>query len=139
MGDQGQSRRPAPVFSIFDNVGSHVPTAVREKIWAEGYVDLEILLKKSQDLRSYPNSTWELVIKNGHLVVEKQQSKPINNTHVDICIYCFHVCIPREIPWQISGADKIHDIRLAASRQGHVGWAKYGEEGAVPYIIMGGG
>ena len=81
MGDQGQSGRPAPVFSIFDNVGRHVPTAIREKIWAGGYVDLEILLKKSRDLRSDPNSTGELVIKNGHLVVKKQQSKPINNIH----------------------------------------------------------
>ena len=32
LGDQEQSGRPAPVFSIFDNVGSHVPTAIREKI-----------------------------------------------------------------------------------------------------------
>ena len=35
MGDQEQSGRPAPgFFSIFDNVGSDVPTAVREKIRA---------------------------------------------------------------------------------------------------------
>ena len=32
MGDQEQSSRPAPVFSIFNNVGSHVPTPIREKI-----------------------------------------------------------------------------------------------------------
>ena len=57
MGDQGQSRRPAPVFSIFDNVGSHVPTPNREKIWAGGYVDLEVLLKKSRDLRNDPTSS----------------------------------------------------------------------------------
>ena len=37
MGDQEQSGRPAPVFSIFDNVGSYVPTAVREKIRAGGF------------------------------------------------------------------------------------------------------
>ena len=35
----------------------------------------------------------------------------------------------------------MHDIRLAASRQGHVGWAKYDErfrlkKGAVLYIIL---
>lgn len=38
---------PAPAFSIFDNVDNHVPTAVHEKIWAEGYVDLDILIKMS--------------------------------------------------------------------------------------------
>ena len=32
--------RPAPVFSIFDNVRSHVPTAI-----AGGYVDLDIVSK----------------------------------------------------------------------------------------------
>ena len=42
-----QSGPPAPVFSIFDNVNNHVPTAVHEKIWAEGYVDLDILIKMS--------------------------------------------------------------------------------------------
>ena len=36
MGDQEQSGRPAPVFNIFDIVGSHVPTAIRENIWAGG-------------------------------------------------------------------------------------------------------
>ena len=92
-------------FSIFDNVGSHVPTAIREKIWAGGYVDLEILLKKSRDLRSDPNSSGELVIKNGHLVVEKQQSKPINNIHTWTSAFIVFMSIPREIPWQISGVD----------------------------------
>ena len=38
-----QSGRPAPVFSVFDNVDSHVPTAIRGNIWAERHVDLEIL------------------------------------------------------------------------------------------------
>ena len=38
----------------------------------------------------------------------------------------------------------MYDIRSAASRQGHLGWAKYDEQfrlkkGAVPYIILGGG
>ena len=42
-----QSGPPAPVFSIFDNVDNHVPTAVHEKTWAEVYVDLDILLKLS--------------------------------------------------------------------------------------------
>ena len=46
MGDQEQSGRPAPVFSVFDNVGSHVPTAIRGNIWAGGHVNLEILFKK---------------------------------------------------------------------------------------------
>ena len=39
MGDQEQSDRPAPVLAFFDNVGSPVPTAIRENIWAGGYVD----------------------------------------------------------------------------------------------------
>ena len=48
MGDQEQSGRPAPVFSVFDNVGIHVPTAIRGNIWAGGHVNLEISLKKIQ-------------------------------------------------------------------------------------------
>ena len=34
MGDQEQSGRLAPVLSTFDNVGSHVPMAIRDTIWA---------------------------------------------------------------------------------------------------------
>ena len=60
MGDQEQRDRPAPVFRIFDNVDIHVPTPIREKFWAGGYVDLEVLLKKSRDLRSdpLPQGSW---------------------------------------------------------------------------------
>ena len=45
MGNQKQSGRPAPVFSIFNNVGSHVPKAILENVWAGSYVDLDIVLK----------------------------------------------------------------------------------------------
>ena len=49
IGDQEQSGRPAP-----DNVGSHVLTAIRENIWAGGYVDLDILLKRHATLEAIP-------------------------------------------------------------------------------------
>ena len=43
-GDQEKSGCPASVFSIFDNMGSHVLTAIRANIWAGAFVDLETFL-----------------------------------------------------------------------------------------------
>ena len=109
MGDQKQSGRPAPVFSIFNNVGSHVPAqghpwkCLGRELRRFGYS-----IKKSRDIRSDPNSKGELVIKNDHLVVEKHQSKPINNIYTWTSVFIvLHVSIPREIPWHLSGVDKI--------------------------------
>ena len=108
MGDQEQRDRPAPVFRNFDNVDSHVPTPILEKIWAGGYVDLEVLLKRSRDLRSDPNSTGELVIKIGHLVVEKQQSKPINNIYTWTSAFIVFMSVYLvKFPGKL-GVDKIH-------------------------------
>ena len=46
MGDQEQSGGPAPVFSIFDNVGSHVPTPIREKKMGRGLRRFGGIIKK---------------------------------------------------------------------------------------------
>uniref|UniRef100_A0A8W8L937 Tyr recombinase domain-containing protein n=1 Tax=Magallana gigas TaxID=29159 RepID=A0A8W8L937_MAGGI len=78
-GEQVQVSRPAAEMSIGDPIGSHVPVAIREKIWAGAYIDLPLLLKQARDLRTDPHITGELVIKNGQLVIEKQHLKPINN------------------------------------------------------------
>ena len=43
-GDQEKSGRPTSVFSIYDNVGSRVLTAIRENILAGGFVDLDTFL-----------------------------------------------------------------------------------------------
>ena len=39
MEDQEQSDRPAPGLAFLDNVVSHFPTAIRENMWAGGYID----------------------------------------------------------------------------------------------------
>ena len=96
-----------------------MPTPNREKIWAGGYVDLEVLLKRSRDLRGDPTSSGELVMTNGHLVVEKQQSKPINTIQTRASAFIVFLSVYLE---KFSGKSQeltkyMHDIRFALQAQ----------------------
>lgn len=129
-GEQVQVSRPAAEMSIGDPIGSHVPVAIREKIWAGAYIDLPLLLKQARDLRTDPHITGELVIKNGQLVIEKQHLKPINNINTWTTAFTIFMSIYLEkFPGKAQDMLKyMHNIRLAAGRQGHLGWAKYDEQ-----------
>ncbi len=129
-GEQVQVSRPAVKMSIGDPIESHVPIAIREKIWAGAYIDLPLLLKQVRDLRTDPHNTGELVIKNGQLVIEKQHLKPINNINTWTTAFTIFMSIYLEkLQGKVQDMLKyMHNIRLAASRQGHLGWSKYDEQ-----------
>ena len=122
-GEQVQVSRPAAEMSIGDPIGSHVPVAIREKIWAGAYIDLPLLLKQARDLRTDPHITGELVIKNGQLVIEKQHLKSINNINTWTTAFTIFMSIYLEkFPGKAQDMLKyMHNIRLAAGRQGHLG------------------
>lgn len=117
-------------MSIGDPIGSHVPVAIREKIWAGAYIDLPLLLKQARDLRTDPHITGELVIKNGQLVIEKQHLKSINNINTWTTAFTIFMSIYLEkFPGKAQDMlQYMHNIRLAAGRQCHLGWAKYDEQ-----------
>lgn len=106
-----------------------MPLAIREKIWAGAYIDLPLLFKQVRDLRTDPHITGELVIKNGQLVIEKQHLKSINNITTWTTAFTIFMSIYLEkFPGKAQDMLKyMHNIRLAAGRQGHLGWAKYDE------------
>uniref|UniRef100_A0A8W8JCL5 Uncharacterized protein n=1 Tax=Magallana gigas TaxID=29159 RepID=A0A8W8JCL5_MAGGI len=70
-GEQIQVSLPAAEMSIGNPKGSHVPVAIREKIWAGAYIDLPLLLKQGRDLRTDPHITGKLVI-NRHRLIRRQ-------------------------------------------------------------------
>ena len=74
---------------------------------------MEILFKMSRDLRSDPNSSGELVIKNSHLIVVKQQSKTINNIHTWTSAFILFMSVYLEkFPGKSQELIKyMHDIR----------------------------
>lgn len=99
---------PAAESSICDPIGSHVPLAIGQKIWAGSYVDFALVLKQTRYLRTDLHVTGELVIKNGQHFVKKHCKQ------LDHCIHIIHVYIPRKVPRESPGNVKVHDnIRLA--------------------------
>lgn len=125
-GEQVQVSRPAAETSMRDPIGSHVPVAIREKIWAGAFNDLPLLVKQARDLQTDPCITGELVIKNGQLVIEKQHLKPINNINTWTIFMAIYL---KEFPGKAQDMLKyMHTIRFAAGKQGHLGWAKYDEQ-----------
>ncbi|XP_048757723.2 uncharacterized protein LOC125668030 [Ostrea edulis] len=130
FGEQVQVSRPVSDASIFDPIGMHVPQAIKSKIWAGQYIDLPLLLKQARDLRTEPHVTGELVIRNGQITIEKQQLKTINSIHTWTTAFMIYMSIFLEkSPHKGQELLKyMHNIRLAANRSGHSGWAKYDEQ-----------
>lgn len=87
-------------------------------------------MKHVRDLRTDPRITGELVIKSVQLVIEKQHLKLINNINTWTTAFTIFMAIYLEkFPGKAQDMLKyMHNIRLAAGRQGHLGWAKYDKQ-----------
>lgn len=93
-----------------------------------------------------PHITDVLIIKNGQLIVEKQHLKVLNNVNNWSTVFIIYMFVYlKKFPGKAQEMIKcmyMHNIRLAASRQGHLGWSIYDEQfrlkkGAVSQIITG--
>ena len=60
------SRTPDFTTIVFDHMGAHIPTKIKENIWAGEYIDLYISLKSTKDLTGDPH----------------QKQTPLTNIHV---------------------------------------------------------
>ncbi|CAC5405267.1 unnamed protein product [Mytilus coruscus] len=74
---------PSYISSVFDPISSHFPVIIKEKIWNDEFIHLNILLKSTRDLLNEQNLEGELVVKGGVLSIVNQKRSPIKSyTHL---------------------------------------------------------
>ncbi|CAC5425182.1 unnamed protein product [Mytilus coruscus] len=73
---------PSHIASVFDPISSHIPVKIKEKIWNDEFIDLNILLKSTRDLVNVQNLDGELAVKGGVLSIVNQKRSPIKSIYV---------------------------------------------------------
>ena len=64
---------------MFDSVGAHIPLKIKEKVWAEEYIDMSLMLKSGKDLVHDSQLNGEITVKGGQLTVLQQKHNQIKN------------------------------------------------------------
>ncbi|XP_048731928.1 uncharacterized protein LOC125648926 [Ostrea edulis] len=114
-----------PLISITDELGVHVPQAIKDKIWAKQYVDLSKLLDSESE---NGHDAHKFSIIEGQLVAEPKV-KHIKIATIDNWIDAFlifaSIYLARH-PSDIQAILKyIHTIRMAHGRQTNCNWLEY--------------
>ena len=68
---------PEYATSVFDPIGAHISTTIKDKIYAGEYTDLP-----SNDLATDPHLNGNISINGGQLTVVQQKQTPLTNIHV---------------------------------------------------------
>ena len=76
------SQTPVCTPSMLDPVSGHIPVKIKEQIWAEEYVDMNILLKSAKDLVSDSHLNGDLTVKGSQLTLLQHIQNPIKNINV---------------------------------------------------------
>ncbi|KAJ8320014.1 hypothetical protein KUTeg_001601 [Tegillarca granosa] len=114
-----------------DDIASHVPMQLRQKIWEHQYINLNLLLKGSAELREF-YTTSNLVINDSGLIESrpKVMKEKISNIDkwTDAFILFMHVYLQRYPNRALELTQYIAIIRDAAKRTGGLGWRDYDEQ-----------
>lgn len=125
-------REPVSMESAFDQIGSHVPQKLKEKIWEGKFIDFSLLLKSARELNNAIDFTGDLIFRDGKLVVEKQtQQKPIYNisSWTSAFIIFMSVIIEKHPGKSQELLKYLRDVRLAAIRAPSASaWVHYDEQ-----------
>ncbi|XP_062611060.1 uncharacterized protein LOC134272901 [Saccostrea cucullata] len=113
-----------PLISITDELGVHVPQAIKENIWSKQYIDLAKVIISEIDNQD----THKFSIVEGQLVIEPKTktTKIITmQSWVDAFLIFASIYLARH-PSDIQGILKyIHTVRLGYSRNTNANWLEY--------------
>ena len=115
---------------MFDSVSAHIPLKIKEKVWAEEYIDMSLMLKSGKDLVYDSQLNGEIAVKGGQLTVLQQKHNQIKNIHTWTSAFINFMSIMLE-KWPGKAQvylKYMHVIRLAASRVSNLGWVSYDEQ-----------
>ena len=121
---------PDMMTSIFDPISSNILLKLKEKIWNDEFVELNLMLKSNQTLLNELSTVGNLAIKEGILSVVHKKSSPIRNIHVWTSAFMVYASVMLE-KWPNKGLEFLkymQTVRTAASRGCPGGWVLYDEQ-----------
>ena len=127
--NQGEDEWDSPLSSVKDNmsnVGVVVPQAVREKIWAGGYLDLMHFIPKGEKEKKEDKSLRIV----GDRVIQKDAERRIHNIFEWTTAFMKYmkIYLMKHKNSIFDMIDYAEDIRFAATKWGGYGWRTYDEQ-----------
>ncbi|XP_056014183.1 uncharacterized protein LOC130052644 [Ostrea edulis] len=117
---------PCQITSTCDDIGSHVPLKLKQKIWEGGFIDLSVLLKSATELEQF-ESHGDLQLVNGKLCVVKRQLNSFFSIEKWTSAFMIYMSIVLQHSQTAQEMLKyMRYIRLAANRSQN--WQKYDDQ-----------
>lgn len=68
-------------MSCFDNVGQHIRTKIKQKIWSGQFIKLQLLITHAKEIHDSFGGTGEVKIKQGNFCIVKARAGQIYERH----------------------------------------------------------
>jgi len=117
---------PAQMFSINDSLGFHVSQQLKDKIFKGEYIELGLLLDKSNsEVNKHLTIDFE-----GQLVLKPKTVKPVTDINMWLDAFIIYTSIYTSVhPESTQGMLKyMYNVKLGASRCNGLGWRDYDQQ-----------